>query len=90
MQTTVPIQPGNSGGPLVNQRGEVVGIMTSTAAVRAFLALTGTLPQNVNWAVKADFAAPLFEPPVDGRVASSREAAIKQAIGSVCLIESEN
>lgn len=90
LQTTVPIQPGNSGGPLVNQRGEVVGIMTSTAAVRAFLAITGTLPQNVNWAVRSDFAVPLFEPPTDGGVASSREDAIGRAIKSVCLIEAES
>lgn len=55
MQITVPIQPGNSGGPLVNEAGEVVGVITSSAAVSAFLRLTGTLPQNVNWAVKANY-----------------------------------
>jgi S1-C subfamily serine protease len=32
--TTVPIQPGNSGGPLLNMKGEVVGLVTSMLGLR--------------------------------------------------------
>ncbi|MDR3348230.1 MAG: serine protease [Acidaminococcales bacterium] len=41
-QISIPIQPGNSGGPMFNDRGEVVGI--TSAGLRA--------AQNVNFAVK--------------------------------------
>lgn len=33
-QTTVSVQPGNSGGPLLNMRGEVVGLVTAMLALR--------------------------------------------------------
>jgi hypothetical protein len=33
-QTTVPIQPGNSGGPLLNMRGEVVAVVTAMLGIR--------------------------------------------------------
>ncbi len=43
LQTTAPISPGNSGGPLVNSRGEVVGINTWCQP----------LGQNLNFALSA-------------------------------------
>ena len=89
MQTTVPKQPGNSGGPIVNEQGQVVGIVVSTAAIETFVARTGTLPQNVNWAVKAEYALPLFEAPPPSATAVSRRQAIENTLAATCLIEAE-
>jgi S1-C subfamily serine protease len=75
-QMTVPIQPGNSGGPVINDAGLVVGVVTSTAAIRPFLSATGTLPQNINWAVKSEYALPLFDQPPQLPRASNRQEAI--------------
>jgi len=63
LQITVPIQPGNSGGPLVNEKGQVVGIISSTASLLPFMKESGTAPQNLNWAIKADYIRPLLNLP---------------------------
>ena len=53
-QTTVPIQPGNSGGPLFNEKGEVIGLTTSSLSLLAIESM-GAIPQSVNYAVKSSF-----------------------------------
>jgi S1-C subfamily serine protease len=89
LQVTVPVQPGNSGGPLLNGAGQVVGVVTSSAAVAPFLAATGTLPQSINWAIKADYAKPLFNAPsVSLPLAKNRSEAIHRARTTTCIIHS--
>ncbi len=51
---SAPVQPGNSGGPLVNSRGAVIGVVVSRVDDLAILENTGTLPQNMNFAVRND------------------------------------
>jgi S1-C subfamily serine protease len=50
LQISVPVQPGNSGGPLVDMAGNVVGVVT--AQLSAFATMpSGSIPQNVNFAI---------------------------------------
>ena len=49
-QISVPIQPGNSGGPLVSRDGLVVGVVTAKLSTTT----NGISPENVNYAVKSD------------------------------------
>jgi hypothetical protein len=60
-QISVAVQPGNSGGPLVNQYGNVVGIVAAQLADMATLQTTGSLPQSVNYAVKSSLLNVLLE-----------------------------
>lgn len=49
---------GSPGGPLFNNRGEVVGVTTATLNQLTTLKASGSLPQNVNFAVKIDYVIP--------------------------------
>lgn len=51
-QISVPIQGGNSGGPLINENGLVIGVVVATVNAQKFLSITGNLPQNINYAIK--------------------------------------
>ncbi len=51
-QISAPIQPGNSGGPVVGTDGTIVGVSVAMLDSDFVHEQTGTLPQNVNFAVK--------------------------------------
>jgi S1-C subfamily serine protease len=60
-QVSVPVQPGNSGGPLLNSDGDVVGIVTARLDHTETFEATGSLPQNVNYALKSSFLEAALE-----------------------------
>jgi S1-C subfamily serine protease len=60
-QISVPVQPGNSGGPLCDANGEVVGVVVARLNDMAAMQISGVVPQNVNYAVKAQPARRLLQ-----------------------------
>ena len=54
LQISAPVQPGNSGGPLLDDRGNVVGVVAGKLNTLAAARLTNDIPQNVNFAIKTD------------------------------------
>ena len=60
-QISVPVQPGNSGGPLVDEWGNVVGVVVAKLNEKTTMELTGSLPQSVNYALKSSFTLALLE-----------------------------
>jgi hypothetical protein len=54
LQMTAPVQPGNSGGPLLDAAAHVIGVVTAKLDAVAIAKRTGDIPQNVNFAVKAE------------------------------------
>ncbi|HTV40433.1 MAG TPA: trypsin-like peptidase domain-containing protein [Candidatus Sulfotelmatobacter sp.] len=69
-QISVPVQPGNSGGALVDEYGNVVGIVAAKLDEATALAASGALPENVNYAIKSGFILSFLEsvPDVDAKL----------------------
>jgi S1-C subfamily serine protease len=72
IQTTAPVQPGNSGGPLLDQSGNVLGIISSQLDALRIAEAIGKIPQNINFAIKASVVRAFLDANgVEYRTASS-------------------
>jgi TPR repeat protein len=60
-QISVPIQPGNSGGPLCDENGNLIGIVEATLNPLTMAKIAGEIPQDVNYAVKSSYILPLLD-----------------------------
>lgn len=78
-QISAPVQTGNSGGALVDEHGNVVGVVAGKLSAKATLLASGTLPENVNYAVKSSFLLGFLEsvPGVAAKLKDPNTAVIK-------------
>jgi serine protease Do len=76
LQVSAEVQSGNSGGPLLNARAEVIGLITSTLNPLNVLLRTGAaLPQNVNFAAKSQVVRGfLSQAGIQPKIASTGES----------------
>ena len=51
VQISAPVQPGNSGGPLLDTAGNVIGVVSSKLNALKVAGASGDIPQNVNFAI---------------------------------------
>lgn len=95
LQTSTPIQPGNSGGPLIGPSGQVIGIIAAGLNSLDRISQGGYLPQSVNFAVKSDLVFPLLEnasirlPWFPTRTRNPGRQ-VERALGSIALIEASS
>jgi len=87
-QISVPVQPGNSGGPLVDDEGQVVGVIVAKLRADKVKAITGVDPENVNFAIKGTslmtFLGPARAAPID--LPRRGNAAITRVSEAVCQV----
>jgi S1-C subfamily serine protease len=71
-QISIPIQPGNSGGALLDEHGNALGVVMAMLNAKTTFQVSGSLPQNVNYAVKSLYAQAMIDtmPEVAGKLLS--------------------
>lgn len=90
-QISVPLQPGNSGGPLFNKEGNIIGITSAKLNEKA----VGTQIENVNYAIKSSYLLNLYNMlPNSTKLSSTSEVSarelqeqVKVLKNYVCLIK---
>lgn len=93
-QISVPLQPGNSGGPLFDETGRIVGVVSARLNQDAAVAVSGTHAENVNYAVKSKVLsawlerldAPGFKLPQEEQSTATFQDAIQHAEKSTAMI----
>jgi S1-C subfamily serine protease len=94
LQFTAAIQPGNSGGPLLDRAGAMVGVVTSSLSDVAALEIAGFVPQGINFAIRKEMAiafleihgvsVEMMEEPVNMTVADIAERVQKSVLPITC------
>lgn len=86
-QFSAPLQGGNSGGPVFNMRGEVVGVAVSKLNAVGVFRATGDLPENVNYGIKISYVRALLESQKGGqqtvKTTIAKEAELKDLVARV-------
>lgn len=77
-QISNPLQPGNSGGPLFNNKGELVGMVVSGLNAKYFYENIGIIPQNVNFGIKGSYIENLISMMPEGDEILKRKNLVKQ------------
>ena len=91
-QVSIPIQPGNSGGPLLNEKGQVIGIISSKLNELYAINYKGTIMQNVNYAVKISYlmnASPIPLQYSNATEVLSTQEVVRRASNAVVFITTE-
>ena len=81
LQVTAPVQPGNSGGPLLDLAGNIVGVVVSKLDAARIAQVTGDIPQNVNFAVQGIMARLFLE--AGGQQVEERSSSRELRVGDV-------
>lgn len=79
LQISAAVQPGNSGGPLFDLGGAVVGVVAAKLDAVRMARATGSIPENINFAIKTGALRDFLDNSAVGyRTAEGRDGAKKE------------
>jgi S1-C subfamily serine protease len=84
LQISAEVQPGSSGSPLFDSDGNIIGVVVATLDVAKTYQAASAIPQNVNFAIKADYLFNLAEM-VPGFVPAQRTTGFSPDKASQCI-----
>lgn len=95
LQISAAVQPGNSGGPLLDSKGQVVGMVAAKINALRFAKATGDIPENINFAIKTGTIRDFLDNSVvpyqtsDGKTDATTSDVARNARGYTLLISCE-
>jgi S1-C subfamily serine protease len=84
LQISAQVQPGSSGSPLFDSDGNIIGIVVATLDAARVYQLASAIPQNVNYAIKADYLLSLVGM-LPGDSLASRTTAFSPEKAAACV-----
>ena len=93
IQVSAEIQPGNSGGPLLDKDGLVLGMVAQTLNPVRVLQESSALPQNVNFAIKGDVMLDYLrsaQPDLAKRISYDKSAKLEDVAAAVVKVMAGN
>jgi S1-C subfamily serine protease len=79
LQISAAVQSGNSGGPLLDTSGNVVGVVTGKLNALKFAKATGEIPENINFAIKTGAVRDFLDNSVVSYQTAESKAELKTA-----------
>lgn len=61
IQIDASLQPGNSGGPIINSQGNVVGVAVAKLDLKAVMEKWGVVPENTNFGVRSNVVISILQ-----------------------------
>jgi S1-C subfamily serine protease len=83
-QISVQVQPGSSGSSLFDDNGNVIGVVVATLDPAVTYQAASALPQNVNFAIKADYLLNLVSM-VPGFTPAQRTTGFSPEKAALCI-----
>ena len=83
MQIDAALQPGNSGGPILDNKGNVVGVAVAKLDIKKILKNYGVIPENTNFGIKTSIVRTILESKNISTPSANRSSISKRKLGKM-------